>query len=67
MDTCYAHDDRYAEKAARISALAKDIGEVMAAEKNHLATLMRNNTCLPQYCFSFTLHLAAWHAPQRCS
>ncbi|MBK6618922.1 MAG: glycolate oxidase subunit GlcF [Nitrosomonas sp.] len=45
------HDDRYAEKAARISALAKDIGEVMAAEKNHLATLMRNNTYLPHIAF----------------
>lgn len=45
------HDDRYAEKAARISALAKDIGEVVAAEKNHLVTLMGNNTYLPHIAF----------------
>lgn len=60
------HDDRYAEKAARISALAKDIGEVMAAEKPS-CYFDEKQYVFTAYCFSFTLHLAAWHAPQRCS
>jgi glycolate oxidase iron-sulfur subunit len=35
-----AHDPRYAQKAARISALAKDIGEIVFAEKEELDRLL---------------------------
>jgi glycolate oxidase iron-sulfur subunit len=35
-----AHDPRYAEKAARISALTKDLSEVLAAEADRLVPLM---------------------------
>ena len=35
-----AHDPRYAEKAARISALTKDLSEVLAAEAGRLVPLM---------------------------
>ncbi|MDT8363189.1 MAG: glycolate oxidase subunit GlcF [Nitrosomonas sp.] len=45
------HDDQYAEKAAHISVLAKDISEVVAAEQNHLAALMRNDVKLPSIAF----------------
>lgn len=45
------HDDRYAQKAARISALAKDIGEVMVAEKDRLTVLLADNVELPYVAF----------------
>jgi len=45
------HDERYAEKAAHISALTRDISEVLAAEKNHLIALMENHTSLPHIAF----------------
>ena len=35
-----AHDPRYAEKAARISAITKDLSEVLAAEADRLVPLM---------------------------
>jgi glycolate oxidase iron-sulfur subunit len=35
-----AHDPAYAQKAARITALAKDVGEVVAAERPALAKLL---------------------------
>ena len=35
-----AHDPAYAQKAARITALAKDVGEVVAAEREALAKLL---------------------------
>jgi glycolate oxidase iron-sulfur subunit len=35
-----AHDPRYAEKAARISAITKDLSEVLAAAADRLAPLM---------------------------
>ncbi|MBM3356800.1 MAG: glycolate oxidase subunit GlcF [Betaproteobacteria bacterium] len=49
-----ARDPAYAAKAKRISDLAKDIGEVIAAEKNKLLTAHR----LP-----LTAHRVAFHAP----
>lgn len=45
------HDDRYAQKAARISALTKDIGEVLAAEKDNLAALLADTADLPHIAF----------------
>jgi glycolate oxidase iron-sulfur subunit len=35
-----AHDPRYAEKAARVSAITKDLSEVLTAESDRLAPLM---------------------------
>jgi glycolate oxidase iron-sulfur subunit len=39
-DHLLQHDARYAEKAARIAALTRDIGEVIAAEKARLLELL---------------------------
>jgi glycolate oxidase iron-sulfur subunit len=36
-----AHDPRYADKAARVSALARDIGEVIDAEADRLEPLLK--------------------------
>ena len=46
------HDARYAEKAARISALARDVGEILAGENRAaLKTAARRRSAV------------AWHAP----
>jgi len=45
------HDERYAEKAARISALTRDISEVLAAEKNRLTALLADTANLPHIAF----------------
>lgn len=45
------YDSQYAEKAARISVLTRDISEVLVAEKDRLATLMENNTGSPRIAF----------------
>jgi glycolate oxidase iron-sulfur subunit len=36
-----AHDPRYAEKAARVSAMTRDLAEVLAVEADRLAPLLR--------------------------
>jgi glycolate oxidase iron-sulfur subunit len=41
------NDPAYAERAARISALAKDVSEVIAAERGHLANLLSPNASRP--------------------
>ena len=38
-----SHDSAYAEKAARISALTKDISEVLAAEADKISNLVKNS------------------------
>ena len=43
-----AHDTAYAEKATRVSALIKDISEVIAAEKNKLLQLLAHDARNPQ-------------------
>ena len=43
-----AHDAAYAEKAARVSALMKDISEVIAAEKPNLLKLLAHAALNPQ-------------------
>ncbi|HXF66509.1 MAG TPA: glycolate oxidase subunit GlcF [Burkholderiales bacterium] len=47
------HDPAYAQKAERVSALARDIGEVVAAEKNRLFPLLspRPETRNPKVAF----------------
>ncbi len=45
------HDDHYAQKAAHISAITKDISEIIAAEKNQLVAFMKNNSKLPHIAF----------------
>jgi glycolate oxidase iron-sulfur subunit len=52
-----ARDPAYAEKAARISALMKDVSEIIAAEKDKLKSL-------PPYASRLTPHhKVAFHAP----
>lgn len=43
-----AHDAAYAKKAARVSALIKDISEVIAAEKTKLLQLLAHDALNPQ-------------------
>ena len=52
-----AHDTAYAEKAARISALMKDISEVIAAEKEKLKALSPHASRLTPH------RKVAFHAP----
>ncbi len=51
-----AHDTAYAEKAARVSALMKDISEVIAAEKDKVKALSPHASRL-------TPHRIAFHPP----
>ncbi len=50
-----ARDPRYAEKAARVSELAKDVGQVIAAEREALAKLLSGKAPVAQ--------TIAYHAP----
>jgi glycolate oxidase iron-sulfur subunit len=50
------HDSAYAEKAARVSELAKDIGEIVAAERPELTRLLEN-------CPAPEAEAIAFHAP----
>jgi glycolate oxidase iron-sulfur subunit len=50
-----AHDPAYAQKAARITALAKDVGEVVAAERAGLAKLLAGKAPVAEP--------VAYHAP----
>jgi glycolate oxidase iron-sulfur subunit len=42
------HDAAYADKAKKISALAKDVSEVIAAEKNNLMAKLQSKKTIPQ-------------------
>ncbi|PKM35982.1 MAG: glycolate oxidase iron-sulfur subunit [Gammaproteobacteria bacterium HGW-Gammaproteobacteria-10] len=50
------HDPAYAEKAARVSELAKDIGEIFAAELPELTRLLENSSAVDA-------EAVAFHAP----
>ena len=52
-----AHDPAYADKAKRISALTKDISEVLAPEKNSILALTRHSPPATRY------QKLAFHAP----
>jgi glycolate oxidase iron-sulfur subunit len=54
-----AHDPRYAEKAGRISAMTKDLSEVVAAEAGRLAPLLRPGT-RPRVAFHPPCTLQHW-------
>ncbi len=45
------HDPAYAAKAARVSALARDVSEVLAAEREQLLTLLRQAEARPRIAF----------------
>ena len=52
-----AHDPAYADKAARVSALMKDISEIIAAEKEKIKALTPRSSLLTPHC------KVAFHAP----
>jgi glycolate oxidase iron-sulfur subunit len=54
-----AHDARYVHKAARISAMTKDLSEVIAAEADRLAPLLRPGA-RPRVAFHAPCTLQHW-------
>ncbi|HEX4985386.1 MAG TPA: glycolate oxidase subunit GlcF [Burkholderiales bacterium] len=58
-----AHDPAYAQKAARIGELAKDIGEIVFAERDKLETLLPSTQSSAIGTASGTKRRVAFHSP----
>jgi glycolate oxidase iron-sulfur subunit len=58
-----AHDPQYAEKAARVSALSKDISEIVLAERDRLETLLLGTQSSAPGPASGAKRRVAFHSP----
>lgn len=58
------HDPAYAEKAARVSELAKDIGEIVAAELRELTRLLKNSPAVGEESVAFHAPCTLQHGQQ---